>query len=281
MSTSLAFTYAHMIRYFSKGIDQNGPFYRVEYDIANWGDTDAFINALLGAASVTGGPGGTVTRISGHQHPLSPNLYCQSAEVVEGVGKPLTNVNGYPSYAEGAIVRAEYRAPRYDIASTRENSFNQSPTDPPIAYATQELDFGTETYTIANNQYLFSSGPEVNKLLGIPARIQIPLTTMVLTFERLPYIPMVAARALRGRVNSSTFLGAAAGLVLFEGCRSSRSFNTDGSVVQSIQLVFKERDAANPWNSMPSRRTAVWYPVEAIGGAKLFLTADLTPLVQL
>ena len=280
MATSLAFVYAHMIRYFAKGIDQNGPFYRVEYDIGNWSDTDAFINALLGAATVTGGPGGTVVRISPHQHPLSPNLYCQSAEVVEGVGKPLTNVNGYPSYAEGAIIRAEYRAPRYDIVSNPNNSFDPSPTSP-ITYATQELDFGTETYTIANNQYLFSSGPEVGKLLGIPARIQIPLTTMVLTFERLPYIPMVAARAKRGRVNSSTFLGAAAGLVLFEGCRSSRSFNTDGSIVQSIQMVFKERDAANPWNSMPSRRDATWYPVEAIGGAKLFLTTDLTPLIQL
>lgn len=276
MATTLPYAYSHLIRYFTKGVDAQGPYYRVEYSIDAWSNADDFVNALLGKASVAGGPGGTITRTSPHQHPLSPNLFCTSAEVVEGVGAPVLNASGYPNYSGGAIVRAEYRA--LTFTADLNNSFDPAT---PITWATQELDFAEEVYTVQNSGYRWQAGPDNGNPIGVPAKISIPLTTMVLTYERIPYMPMTLCRNLRGRVNSTTFLGSAAGMVHFKGGRTKRDFNTDGSITQMVQFVFLERDAAYPWNSLPSRNTLAWYPVADSAGNKLFRTADLNPLVVL
>ncbi len=278
MSTVLPVPYVHTVRYFTKGIDQRGPYYKVEYLIGSYADTDGFVNALLGKSTVTAGT--VITRTEPHQHPLSTNLWCQSAEVVEGLGGPALNALGYPGYVGGAIIRAEYRAPSFDFVSSPDNSFDNTGSEP-IVWATQELDFGHETYTIANSTYTYQAGPNNGRPTSVPVKITIPLTTMTLTYERTPYLVMTAVRALRRRVNTSTFLGGSAGLVLFEGARTSRQFNTDGSIAQKTQLVFQERDSAFPWNSLPARNQLTWYPVADGAGKKMFQTADLTLLASL
>jgi hypothetical protein len=276
MSTILPYPYVHTVNYFEKGIDANGPYYMVEYLLSAYSETDTFINALLGKTTLAGGSGGTINSFSPHQHPLSPNLYCQAAKVVDGLGGPSLNADGYPYYAGGALIRAEYRPLQWDAIAQPEQSFDPAT---PIVWATQELDFGVEIMTVQNATYTFSSGPQSGQTSGIPVAIKVPVTTMILTYEKLPYLPMAAARSLRYRVNSSTFLGSAAGLVLFEGCRTSRQFNSDGSVAQKVQLVFKERDGAYPWNSLPSKTSLRWYPVSDGSGNKLYQTADLSPLI--
>jgi hypothetical protein len=278
MSTALPVAYVHSIRYFQKGIDARGPYYRVEYIINSFGDVDNFINALLGQSTVTGGT--IITRTSPHQHPLSTNLWCMQAEFIEATGGPTPNVNGYPEYNGYALIRAEYRAPTFDFVSNPANSFDNTGLTP-ILWATQELDFGHESYTISNATYTSRAGPNNGLPTSVPVKITIPLTTMTLTYERTPYMAMTAVRTLRYRVNTSTFLGAAAGLVLFEGGRTSRQFNSDGTVAQKTQLVFQERDSAYPWNSLPARNTLTWQPVADGAGTKMFQEADLTPLASL
>jgi hypothetical protein len=279
MSTSLPIPYVHTVRYFSKGIDNRGPFYRVEYLIDSYSDADTIINAMLGKRTLVGAPGGTISSVSPHQHPLSTNLFCVQAEAIEGLGGPATNSNGYPAYNGGALIRAEYRALMFDVVSTPANSFEQTGVEP-ILWATQELDFGAESYTIPNAKYTYQSGPLNGKPSDVPVKITIPLTTLVLTYERLPYLVMSAVRSLRRRVNTTAVLGAATGLVLFEGARTTRQWNTDGSIAQKTQLVFQERDAAYPWNSLPNRSDLVWYPVADGSSNKIYQTGDLTPLVQ-
>lgn len=276
MSTALPVPYVHLTRYFNKGIDQRGPYYKVEYFIESYSDTDTFVNALLGKRTLTGT---TISSISPHQHPLSPNLFCVEAEVVEGLNGPALNSNGYPAYNGGAVIRAEYRSLTWDVVSQPQNSFDNSGVEP-VLWATQELDFGAETYTINNGTYTYQAGPNSGKPTSVPVKITIPLTTMVLTYERLPYLVMSALRSLRRRVNTMTFLGASAGLVLFEGARTTRQFNTDGSIAQKTQLVFQERDSAYPWNSLPARNSLAWYAVQDGSGNTMYQTADLTPLAQ-
>lgn len=276
MSTALPFPYAHTTRYFSKGMDAQGAYYKVEYLIGSYLDTDAMVNALLGQRTATGL---AITSISPHQHPLSPNLYCKSADVIDGLGAPALNALGYPGYEGGALIRCEYRPLMFDIESNPEQSFDPDGVEP-ILWATQELDFGAETYTIPNANYLYGGGPNNNKPTSVPVKVTIPLTTMTLTYERLPYLVMAAVRTLRRRVNTTTFLGASAGLVLFEGARTSRQFNSDGSVTQKTGLVFQERDAAYPWNSLPARNSLAWYPVADSAGNTMYPTADLTALAQ-
>jgi hypothetical protein len=278
MSTALPVAYVHSIRYFNKGIDARGPYYRVEYIINNYSDVDNFINALLGKTTVTGGT--VITRTEPHQHPLSTNLWCQQAEFVEATGGPTPNVNGYPAYNGYAVIRAEYRAPSFDFVSNPANSFDPAAVTP-VLWATQELDFGHETYTVNRGTYTYTAGPAgvVGTPSHVPVKITIPLTILSLTFEKTPLMAMTAVRALRYRVNNSAFLGAAAGLVLFEGGRTSRQFNADGTAAQKTQFVFKERDAAYPWNSLPNVIDFNWYPVSD-GTRGMFPTDDLTPLLS-
>jgi hypothetical protein len=104
---------------------------------------------------------------------------------------------------------------------------------------------------------------------------------MTLTFLKVPYMPMTAVRATRGRVNNATFLGSPAETVLFKGAKTSREFNTDGSVVQRVVLTFEERDAAHPWNSLPSADNPTFRAViSSTGSIKMYRTADLSQLLS-
>jgi hypothetical protein len=271
MATTLPVAYAHTIEGFSKGSDQGGPYYHVTYRIANWSDTDKFINALLGFGTASGSGGSiAVTRGIPHQHPLSPNLVCVAARVVEGLGNPILNSSGYPNYDGGALIQAEYKSPPFDFSGGNLN--NQIDPATPLNWCTQELSYSTEIFTVS------SSDPTKP-----PAKIQVPITVMTLTFHKLPYLPMSTVRSLRGKVNSTTFLGAAAGLVLFKGADTHREFNTDGSVCQEVKLTFNERSSGYPWNSAPSKAnpyTTPWPAVTDGNGNPPFATADLSPLIQ-
>lgn len=278
MSTQLPVAHSHLIQGFTKGVDQNGPFYRVVYNIANWSDTDAFCNALMGFGTLAGPiTGGTITKGAPHAHPLSPNLYCQSATVVEGLGNPVLSSNGYPDFDGGALIQAEYRPSPFDFGP---NPNHQIDPEKPIPWCTQEIDFGTELYTIKDNNFVYLGGSLSGDETGMPAKIQIPITTLTLTFHKLPYLPMIAVRQLRGRVNSTEFLGAATGTVLFKGAKTSREYNEDGTICQKVVLTFAERDGAHPWNSLPSPSGLTWQPVVDGFGNKFYDTADLNPLIE-
>ena len=237
------------------------------------------VNALMGQRTATGL---VISDISPHQHPLSPNLYCKSADVIDGLDGPALNGLGYPGYNGGALIRCLYRPLIFDIESQPTQSFDQT-GEQPIVWASQELDFGCQIYTIANATYTYQSGPAgVNgKASQVPVKIEVPLTTLVLTYERTPYLAMTYARSLRKRVNTLQFLGAAPGLVLFDGARTTRQFNADGSICQKTQLVFQERDANYPWNSLPNQVDMSWNPVQDGNGNGPYQTADLTPLANL
>lgn len=271
MSTSLPVAYVHNIESFKKGIDQGGPFVDVIYRIANYADVDGFINALMGFATSSGPLTGiTVNKSSPHQYQLSPNLYCQSAVMIEGLGEPILTDSAFPNYNGGALIQAEYRAAKFDFGPLNYNSQNNQ-IDPatPLTYCTQELDFSTEVFTLEEN----SVGP-------FPAKIRIPITILSLTFHQVPYIPMTAVRAMRGRVNSSTFLGSASGLVLFKGAQTSRKFNEDGTIVQEVKMTFEERDSAYPWNSGPRADNPYsWVPCVDSNGAKPYQVGNLNTLL--
>jgi hypothetical protein len=273
--------YVHTIRYFAKGIDQQGPYYQVEYELDDWGDTDAFVNGLLGLT--TGGPTSTVPRAP-HRHPLSPNLMCMAAGVV-GLGKVVTNASGYPSYA-AALVQAQYRAPGPAVGpvlfSDEPGLFHHiAPGEGPILWATQEIASETETITLPDHAYVWATSGD-----PFPSPFQLDINRQInrLVYHQLPFLPIGSIRALKGRINSSTFLGAPAEQLLFREYATTRQFNTDGSVVQRVQLDFIEQEWS--WNKfllpgkMPGESGAFDYVQSSTGGRR-FQTADLRPLGRL
>jgi hypothetical protein len=271
MPTIAGIAYTHLIDGFSKGIDSTSPWVRAVYKIDLYDDTNNFCNALMGFGKSTGPiTGPTVTRGVPHAYPLSTNLFCVSATVAEGLGQPILNANGYPSWDGGALIAVEYRPAPYNFSGA--DNTNQS-IDPgtPLTWCTQSISYTTEVITVPS---------AVTTPPSIPASIKISNAVLSLTFHKLPYMPMTKVRSLIGRVNTVQFLGAGIGLVLFKGADTERAWNTDGSVVQEVKMIFHERPARFPWNSGPTQANPyTWTPVTDSNGNKPFDTGDLNGLL--
>lgn len=284
MPTTLPVPYSHTIDGFIKGVDDSGPFYKVTYLIDDWSMSDQFCNVVMGFGSSTGSGGGiTVTKSAPHQHPLSPNLFARSAVVVQGLGKPIFNSNGYPDYDGGALIEVEYRSPPFDFGGSGTNFLNnQIDSATPLSWCTQEIDFTSTTFTLPNSRFRYTGGPGSGTFTDVYVKFEVPTTLMTLTFHQLPYMPVAGIRNLQGRVNNATFLGCPAECVLFKGGKTSREPNPDGTIVQTVTLTFEARDASQPWNSLPSSSDPTFYPVA--GGVasdiKMYKTANLASLVQ-
>lgn len=278
-NTSYVVRTAHTTEYFSKGIDNQGPYYNVEYIIDNYSDADNFINALMGFSTQQGGTSGPVTKTGPHQHPLAPNLYCRSAELAQGLGQPTTNFNGFPSYSGGALIRATYRPwLPYDYNQQQNQNTNIDPATP-LLWCTQELDFTTETQVLPKTFLRWDNG---SGGLGNPTNmnfaVQIGIIIMSLTFHRLPYIPMSAVRTCIGMTNSTTFMGAQAGRVLFTGAHVSREMDNSGAITQKVNMTFKER--SQDWNKRLRPDDMSWQYVYGPNNYSPYKSTDLNALLQ-
>ncbi len=280
-TTTLPVGYAHTIEYFEKGIDAEGPYYKVNYLIANWSDADLMANSLLGYTSISGNAQtGVITKRSPHQHPLSTNLFCRSARI-KGVGKPVLSPGGLPSYAGGATLECEYR-PMTTMAFQTTPAEAALQTDPGTAplFCTQEVDLTTEMYTIPNTQLRFRS---TTRNVPVPFRLHVPVGHLQFTFHKLAYNPWSGPfRALRGKVNSGTFLGCDENCVLFKSAKIIRDWDESGNATMKLMLTFSERPPLAHWNMLPDPTSATfaWAVVEGPGGASPYDTADLSPLLN-
>lgn len=279
---------AHSTDYFSKGIDAQGPYYRVEYYTSNYANADTLCNYLLGYTSVSGGTSGTIVRRGPHQHPLSPSLYCTSAEVTEGLGDPILNSNGLPTYRGGAKVRCEYRPwlaqGGFPVQMTDQEKYQQIDPNNPVPWCTQELDFTTETRLVPGRIVKWNDGacPLNGKPVGdFPVSVQIPITVMNLTFHLVPYMP-VALQNYQGCVNSDTFLGSAAGTVLMKGARTVREWDSAGNVTQKVMLTYLKRTGIDingnnqSWNRVLNSSDMGWYIVTPVPYQTATLSDTLT-----
>lgn len=273
MATTLPLPYAHGWETMYKGIDDQGPYYKVSYYFTDWTQSDTIANQLRG---YTVRSGVTTLRYPPHQHPLSPNLLCMDVEI-EGIGPPSLNVNGLPSYLGGFWAHCTYRAMPWMPYNTNDPG-NENQIDPttPLVWCTQELDYDEETIPFnVDNQYTWASN---SKPTGVPLKVSIGITTMVITFHQLPYLPMTVVRNLRNRINTNTFLGAPAETIWFRGARTVRDYATDGTVSQKVQLRFQERDVS--WNKVLGKNGA-WDYIKDANSNYMLNTADLTPLITL
>jgi hypothetical protein len=281
MADVAGITYVHSVQYFGKGIDANGPYYRVEYQIEDWANADEFANALLGISTYTG----FIDRVGPHRHPLSSNLVCTTA-VVSGRGRPTKNAEGTPQYASGAIIQAEYRSPAVGGGSINVTdepglAFHIDPSSGPILWCTQECDFGVELITLNNHQSKFVSD---NKPVKVPIQIRIPIITLALTFHRVPYLPISLLRTKVGKINDATFLGCDAFTVAFDGARTIKEVQSNGQQSRKIALNFSWRPYS--WNRMlrddklPTDTNA-WDLITSPTGGSRYEPTDLSPLVRL
>ena len=261
-----------------KGIDGEGPFYTVSYYFADWSDSDLVANELTGT---TRRVGTSTIRVPPHQHPLSPNLCCSDVRI-EGLGAPILNSSGLPSYSNGFFAHCTYRVPKFQpYAEQDPGNKHQIDPDTPILWCTQELDFDVETYIHdESGKYVWETGDSLNgKPSDVPIKVTIGITTMTLTYHKLPYLPMTVVRSLRNKINNATFLGVDPYKLLFVGAKTTRELDTSGDISQRVTMVFKERDV--DWRSFLRRDKIDWAKVKDSSGNYTFASADFTPLVNL
>jgi hypothetical protein len=270
MGTLSEIAYATTVEYFGKGIDGQGPYYDVRYVIDDWDQTDTFANALMGYEG-QGTP---------HRHPLSPNLVCTEA-VVGGLGTPILNAGGEPSYGAGGLITARYRCPAVSMGGgffePRDDPGYVHQIDPntPLLWCSQELDFEDEIFTYPGGYLKWESD---DRKINSPMTVTITNIVMTLTFHRLPYLPITKLKAARGKINSTRFLGADPFRVLFKGGKTQRDFDTAGRTTQKVQMVFIERP--ENWQKMLRDDKFVWdYVVDEDGGNR-FGTYDHNLLIR-
>jgi hypothetical protein len=270
----LSYSYAHAWESMYKGIDEQGPYYSVSYYFSDWANSDAVANELRGYTQRAG----TYTlRIPPHTHPLSQNLSCTDVRI-EGCGAPVLNSSGLPYYSGGFLAHCTYRSITY-VPTGSQDPGNQNQIDPatPILWCSQEFDYRTERLPYADGKYKWSD----NTPTSVPIDERYGVSTLVLTYHQLPYMPSSVIRSLRGKLNNATFLGASTGCVLFEGGKTFREFNTDGTISNRCTLIFQERD--QDWRKFlkDDGTLTTWDFIKRGNGDYLFELADFTPLINL
>lgn len=189
----------------------------------------------------------------------------------------------------GARLTVTYRT-RFDDQS---NSRSDLPSIPQGTYLTYATDLGAELMTIPGRAWKWTGVAIPGGLLGPDAHVGvlIPSGSYSLVWHRVLQPPFSAIRDLRGKVNSSTFLGGPAETVLFLGAQISREFQfiSDGGywrVEYRFAESMKELNTAGTyggWNHFwkPEKVSGNhWVKVEAADDATVnpYQTADFAPL---
>lgn len=266
--------HSHLYADYSKGVDSQGPYVLAQYYFDDYADSNAVLDALKGTVTRVGD---STFRSLPHQHELYPWLFCVSARCV-GLGPPRKNAAGLPDYAGGFTIEAEYRSgvgEAIPAPGGQENAHQIDPADP-ILWCTQELDFATEAVVVPSHSYKWLGD---NTLAEVPVKVEVPLITCVLTFHRLPYLPMTRIRQKVGKTNSDRVLGANAGTILFPGARTTREVSTDGTIVQKVQLVFKEKPTG--WNTFLRKDKFVWDTLVDAQGRRPYQSTTFRELLTL
>lgn len=282
-------TLKEMIDDYEKGIASQGPWIRKSYFLDDYGQANAAANALMGIAFSVGGITGTVNRSAPHQCPESTNLWALDVGPIRGFGAAAINA-GTPTYPGGAIIPVTYGVSPvpFSGAAGGENTADpynmHTPDGQSYPFCRFDLDTGTETYSIPHTSFKWvDDATPANRLpTALDLTSSIGVSSIVCTIMQIPFLPFSRLITMKRMVNNATFLGFAAGYVLYENSRSSRTINSDGTYTQDLTLTFKVREV--PWGTYlhPTPGTgfvAISHNGLSSSTQKPFTRGDLTPLL--
>lgn len=264
-------TCEEIVRDFGEGIDSRGPEARKGY-LCAWADRYAVANGALGLVSVSGGVGGAVTLPVPETYAESSNLYAMDVHI-EPKGTPSQGPKqiAFPY----AIVWVNYGVPRFGV-TPRDDPGNMQAIDPatPFIYASQEISFSIEQYTIPASAIKLVGGGVADK----DVTTIFPRADLSITLHRVPYLPAQKIFSLTGKINDAKFLGADVGQVIFNGATSRRTASTDGTFTQEITYSFSYRTVASWDKIFHPNGTGGWVRFTDRNDNPLISSADLTKL---
>src|SRR5262249_23250782 len=155
----------------------------------------------------TTGIGAPWVRNVPYQYPdtnISTNLYAKTLSIQPAGNLVIPN---NPILFEYAIVTVNFGIMTWNAQAGDDpfflNSISQDPTENrALQFCTQDVTFGHETIPLP---WASATFPDGTKLKG-PVTKKISVTTMSLTWHRVPYMPMPLLRNYQGNVNTATFL---------------------------------------------------------------------------
>lgn len=269
---------------FRKGIDLSaGPYVEQDYVLAaaDWNRTDQVCNALMGGTSASGasvGTGGAIIRIPGFPCPTSPNLTCVDAVCI-GEGENCSFDGGHVRFNLPKI-RAKYGIRSWQQLTVEDpgglQGFpNSDSPGTPYTYADMSIDFHKQEQKIPGSAYQFTS-PTLP--CDVPFFRRVGSAKMNFTRKRVPFLPTLTIMKLLNNLNNNTFFGAPMGQILFSGARTTKLWESDGTILQdvSLEFLYQEWD----WNKFLRPDTGQPdFPTSITGGFNVYSYADLTPLL--
>lgn len=206
------------------------------YLVPNWFDRYQVANGLLGFTSYTGRTPAFVPPLP---YPDSPNIHCMSIQI-RGIGRFSQGPN--QCAWEAAVIECNFGLGNFDISLNNDPGGNNS-FDPsmPLVYASQSLDWGAQVIEIPGKALKYAGS---GKTLSVGFPRFVGVVHMSLTLMRLPYLPPAAYRSVPGQVNQFQFFGCAPRTLRFDGFKTERQYNVDGTVLQDVTLSFAYRPEA-------------------------------------
>lgn len=246
---------------------QNGMFEGQRVFKVRWADTIEFAVDLLGGYRVVNG---NYNYNGPAIFPGVPQALCRSIEMVPFHDKIITpasrTINLSTNQHEHALVTAGY-----SIDEAGGGGSGKTPPSVPAAPAgttiTHHESAGAEWITIPGEALKwYLDGEEVGDS-ALPG-VLVPTGEASITWARVPYslVPWSAIDKARGMLNNATFLGHAAGTVLFMGITFDYEHQISGPVLVNVVYSFKIRTITGTGASQPICGWNHYYRKEAIDG---------------
>lgn len=258
-----------LVEAFGESFDlTQGPSARKGF-LCPWANRYAVATGLLGLSNTTH-VGGLITLQTPLQYPERTTMYAHQIEI-RGVGTP-TQGTAQLQWTN-AVVSVTYQCLPWSFAGI--DYMQLDPTHPYI-YAEQNMSFSSEFITVPGKGVKFvTSGKPLDQDWGFMS----PKLDMQITLKYVPYLPVVAIlAALQAPINSATYLGVAAGYLLFNGAENHQTRMSDGTFTQDVTYSFSYRPIA-PWDYTYDGANNIWDKVVGLGGAAIIARSDLSTII--
>lgn len=242
---------------FDEGCNTRGPYANVPY-LCAWNDRWALTNFFAGTTGSPGLTGGWI-RPNPYRYPVTFDgaaIYATNT-TVRGTGDIVSSPTAEIVEWTHAIVTVSYAPLDYAVNFNDDPDFLNSLSDDPVEneslqFATQELDFSGEWINIPSASVSFSDLTKIDT----PMSRRITVIRMHITWHRYPLMPMNKIAEYADSVNDATFLGRERGTVMFEGPKTTRELETDGTITQKVAMTFKWRKT--DWNKFLRPDDGTW-----------------------
>lgn len=263
IDTSKAIQIGSVYCYDEGATEQLGPDASVEWTVVcDYTNRAAVALTILGSVTSSGA---ITTVVQPYAWPALPFMFARSVGMK---GEGTMSVNGTTGLGDFQYARLTFTFRPKEAGSTDA-----------VEIGEENLDFGAEVISFNGaDPYFKWSGDGAD----VPAEASPPKIVPVITFTKvrkgLASLPLDTLFAIAAApVNSSTYLGAAAGKLRFEGAQTSREFTTAGAKrwTMSVKLSFRPIE----WNKMLRPSTGTFDTiVTKAGGNPLYPSSNFAPL---